>query len=75
MEKKEEAIIVISAIVAILCSKVADFLLPLSVNYHFLNNAYVDPWLGLLANIVILVVIAFLILKLAKFIAFKYLED
>ncbi|MEA3430687.1 MAG: hypothetical protein U9R08_05420 [Nanoarchaeota archaeon] len=74
LDQKDEFLIVVSVITAVLVSKVADFLLPLSSKYNLLNITEVDPWLGLLVNIIILVVVAFLILKIVKWIAKKAIE-
>ncbi|MFH1333465.1 MAG: hypothetical protein ABIH53_04490 [archaeon] len=75
MDKHDEYLIVTSVVVSVLVSKIADSLLPLSSKYELLNSPSIDPWLGLLINIVMLVAIAGGILRFVKWVAYKSIRD
>ena len=54
--KREDYLIVVSTIVAILSTKIADFILPKFIDYKFFKESTLNPWLGLLFGVVTLIV-------------------
>lgn len=73
--KRDDYLIVVSTVVAILSSKVADFILPLSSNYNFFDNS-VDPYLGLLTNLIILITLTLVFfLPIVKWITSRAMSE
>jgi hypothetical protein len=75
LEKRDDFLIIVSTIVAILCSKVADFTLPVFIVHKFINVPQVDPWIGLILNILLLIAIALVILRFVKWATKKAMDN
>lgn len=71
-EEKDDYLIVVSTILAILVSKIADVVLASTDRYKFFDNG-LDIWVGLLINIIILIGVALGVLKVVKFLAKKFI--
>lgn len=74
-DKKDDYLIVVSTVVAILASKFADFILPSVSTMHVFNNGF-DPWIALLTNIVIIIAVTlFVFVPVIKWLTTRAMKE
>lgn len=72
-EIRDDYLIVVSAVVAILASKIADGILEAAIDLSFIGNSGIESILEFIIKLAILIVLVYLILVLVKWLTKKTL--
>ncbi len=75
-DKRDDYLIVVSTIVAILSTKIADFTLPNFINYKWIGESPLNAWAGLFFGVLFLTVVTLVFfLPVTKWLTKKTMSD
>ncbi|MEK6843933.1 MAG: hypothetical protein AABX83_00750 [Nanoarchaeota archaeon] len=75
IDKRDKLLIIISTVVAIVVSKIADFILPQLMNLHLLDSQLLDPWINLLISLILLIGFTLFFFEIVSKLAYHTIKE